>query len=382
MFNHRQSDKLYTDNKDSSYYSDNNRTLIDHTHAPIFADSYFKGISCNNGIKKINIQGRPAYYDNDGITTYRTLTEYTCNDPDIDNGPVNNIKIQSGISDIFNNVIDCGNHPITYYNMNNGYIQYACGNNFTNTNGTKYHIYLRDNKSNTDVDMFNYDNSDQTYYSSGIVEDENINKDIRDSDDVKNTKYIMLVNHELPCISNDGVITKIQFTDNPHMIHYTCKRLANNNKSTKDYSQNLRSLKTDNQKLIQKINIQTDDYRNPTKFWFDFNYSSIPTPTENINKDTGTIQYNHPFVGVNCEGSAITSLSFEDGNIKYACGTPLTSLTNYEYTEHSSPFLYNYYDSGVIFDHVSCPNNSVLSGFSRTITKDGPKVKWICGVKK
>lgn len=387
MFNHKVAYKIYTDNKGSSYYSsplkikrDDNLTLIDHTEAPIFADSYFKGISCNNGIKTINIQGRPAYYDKDDKTTYRTLTEYECNVPDINNnGPVNNIEIQSGISDIFNNDINCGNHPITYYNMNNGYIQYSCGNNLTNTNGKQHYINLHDYKSNTSVDMFRYDDNYQKYFSSDTVEDENINKDIRD--EVKNTEYVMLdVEHELSC-GNDGVMTRIYF-ENPNTIHYTCKTLAEDNKSTKNSSQDLRSLKTDNQKLIQKINIQTDNYRNPTKFWYDFNYSSIPTPSENTIETNTDINYNHPLVGVNCEGSAITSLSFEDGNIKYACGTPLKNLTNYEYTEYSSPMLYDYYNSGVLFDHVSCPDNSVLSGFSRTITKNGPKVKWICGVKK
>lgn len=388
MFNHTQSYKIYTDNNDSSYYSspqqykyDGNLTLIDHAKVPIFADSYFKGISCNNGIKTINIQGRPAYYDKDKTISYRTLTEYKCNIPARRNhGPVNNIEIQSGISDIFNNVIDCGNHPITYYNMNNGYIQYSCGNNLTHTNGSTYYIDLHDNKSNTSVDMFRYDNSEQKYYSSDIVEDENINKDARDK--VKNTEYIMLDEHELHC-SNDGVITRIQFTD-PHRIRYVCKTLAGDNIATKEpnVSDDLRSLKTDNQKLIQKINVKTDDYRFPDNMWSDFTYSSIPIPLI-ITQGGESEHYDYPFVSVNCEGSAIASLSFEDRSIEYTCGgTPLTSLTNYEYTEYSSPMLYDYYDSGVIFDHVSCPGNSVLSGFSRTITKNGPKVKWICGVKK
>lgn len=387
MFNHTQSHKIYTDNNDSSYYSSQKPnailTLIDHAnnnYVPTFADSYFKGISCNNGIKKINIQGRPAYYDKDNKISYRTLTEYTCNIPVKNHGFVNNIEIKSGISDIFNNDINCGNHPITYYNINNGYIQYSCGNNFTNTNGSTYYINLHDNKSNTSVDMFRYDNSEQKYYSRGTVEDENINKDARDK--VKNTKYIMLDEHELSC-SNGGVITRIQFTD-PHRIRYVCKTLAGDNIATKEpnYYDDLSSLKTDNQKLIQKINVKTDDYRFPDNMWSDFTYSSIPTPLI-ITQGGETEHYDQPFVGVNCEGSAIASLSFEDRHINYTCGgTPLKNLTNYEYTEYSSPMLYNYYNSGVLFDHVSCPNDSVLSGFSRTITKNGPKVKWICGVKK
>ena len=386
MFNHKTAYKIYTDNNNRSYYNDNNnyKTLINsESNLPTFGEAYFKGISCNNGINNIIIQGVPAYYNKNGnsSSSFVTLTEYVCNNINNNQGPVNNISIKSNISNILNSSIDCGNHPITYLNINKDNIQYSCGNNLTKTAGTNMNLDLEQNLSEFNVLYFNYDNgNNKYYYQSNTSIDNNTKNNFKNN--LQNTKYILLNDkHELGCENNDQVITKIQFknNNNQQQIKFICKNLAEDNTSNKTSANNVSLLKTLQPKLIQKINVKTDDYRNPTKFWFDFNYSTTSTPLTNIKEKSSDNSYKHPFVGVNCEGNAITSLSFENGKIDYACGTPLKNLTNYEYTEQSSPMLYRYYDSGVLFDRVECPNNSVLSGFSRTITKDGPKVKWICG---
>ena len=298
-----------------------------------YPDVYFKGISCNNGIHKIHVAG---YKSNNNLTVSNT---YTC--ADINNeGPLGQLITEDiggySLNDIATNglKVDCKNKPITYFSLNRNKVIYACGENST-------------------------DNVESIYEYIYPNNDERSNK-----------------NREIILDCADGVLTKFELykTTTPY-IKYTCnKKLTDNTTSTPG---NI-FLNTKKTNYINSMNVFVNNYSNPTIFWGSNKYSTSK-PASRMMKTSDKV-YTDQLMSVNCEGSAISGISVNDDNkLNYGCGTALKDLQDYSYEYTADPGLYNYYRSGAILDKVKCPDGSVLSAFSTTVSKKGPKVKWTCG---
>lgn len=374
-----------TDGYERRYYIQDNNEIISRHLSNDFGTGFIKGISCNNGIKKISFFGYPAITSTASELDIHVFTEnkFTCNNPDTNDGPVNNIETKditgTKLIDLVdkNVTIDCGNRPITYLNIapDTKKIQYSCGNNVTGSNVQNKNLTFTEN--NDDYFIYNHldndivDNNSSLYtQTSGLIK-----QYIQD-------KYIFSNNYDngniLDC--DDKVLTKISFNkyNGQPRITYICKNLSANNTTSNIAVTNENIYNTSKQHLIKKINVKTNDFRNPTKFWNTFDYNS--TLPKNITQHKTIDTITNPHITLNCQGKTLTNISLNsDNTLSYDCGTPLKNLQDYSYEEESNPALYNYYKSGVMFDHVSCPNNSVLSGFSRTLTRVGPKIKWTCG---
>lgn len=373
-----------TDGYKIKYYIQDNNEIISRQLSNDFGTGFIKGISCNNGIKNITLFGYPAITSTASELDIHVFTEnkFTCNNLDTNDGPVNNIETKditgTKLIDLVDNnvTIDCGNRPITYLNIapDTNKIQYSCGNNVTGSNIQNKNLTFTENN---DYFIYNHldndivDNNSSLYTStSGLI-----NQYMQD-------KYIFSNNYDngniLDC--DDKVLTKISFNkynDQPR-ITYVCKNLSANNTTSNIAVTNENIYNTSKQNLIKKINVKTNDFRNPTKFWNTFDYHSTLPKNTTRHKTSNTIT--NPHITLNCQGKTLTNISLNlDNTLSYDCGTPLKNLEDYSYEEESNPALYNYYKSGVMFDNVSCPNNSVLSGFSRTLTRTGPKIKWTCG---
>lgn len=323
--------------------SSNSTSFNNYTTDDInFIDVYYKGISCNNGINKIDLTSYTSRYENQnnsGSVSVSNTYECAANTSD---GPLDDLKIQSlngtSLDDIAENglIIDCGNHPITYMSIADGKVIYSCGPNTTD--------------EEKEIKTIEYTSNDES----------------------KNVLDIVNIDCE------DKVLTKFEIhkLDKPY-VRYICKQKKTNNTTSNAGSI---FLNTNKSNFLTGFNVSVNNYAHPTIMWGNPLYSSSVPSAGSITNKTSDRSYKNQFMNVNCEGSGITGISVNsDDTLRYGCSTKLKNLKDYSYTYPSDPGLYKYYSSGAMLNKVKCPSNTVLSSFSTTVTKDGPKVKWACG---
>lgn len=322
-----------------------------------FADINYKGTTCSNGFKKISWSSNTTQ-DNDGYIKDFTMTQtYNCNN--MIDSPVNKIETKELLGTKLQDIdfaIDCGNHPITYINLSRqgdkSILQYSCGHTTTNIGEYINNIWLSSDR----------------------------NQGYTCPDDNQTDPYVYRSSVQSIDCSNNGVITRIKHDviNGKPKITYTCKQPITT-ASTPNILQQSEIFNTNNKSnYIQELNIQANNFDNPNKFWTNHKYTStIPTSTTEYLTDT-TI--NDDFFGVSCGKYGISGMTNKNGKVQYGCGKDtMYDLHVQEYNVNRDPFLQKYYNSGVLFDKVKCKDNEVLSSFNRTITKDGPKIQWVCG---
>lgn len=324
-----------------------------------FADTNYKGSTCSNGFKKISWYSNKEK-DNDGsIQNFTTVQTYDCNDIVV--SPINKIEskeiVGTKLQDIDDFNIDCGNHPITYINLsrqsnNKSILQYSCGN--TSTNVAEYNNYITlTSDEDRGYGCSNEDGTDPYVDNSSI--------------------------QSIDCKDN-GVLTQIKhnmFNGSPK-ISYTCKQPIAPTSTAGALTQR-EIFNTAYPNYIQELNIQTDSFNNPRNFWTNHKYTSVIPASSTQHLTDTTID--DDFFSVSCGKYGISGMTNKNNNkIQYGCGTDsMYGLYVQEYEVNRDPFLQKYYNSGVLFDKVKCPNGEILSSFNRTITKNGPKVQWVCG---
>lgn len=308
-----------------------------------FGNNVYQHVACSDGIKTFSWK---TTADDNNI---RTINGYICNS-NAGDSPIKNIEtkdIQSTLLSDLEFEIDCGNHPITYLNVaehddKTSILQYSCGN-----------IETTSDKHTSNI-SFTYNN---TKYTDKYFVNSNVTS--------------------IDCGSN--VLTQIAHKNiNGPVITYTCKQPIAPTSTAGALTQN-EIFNTAYPNYIQELNIQTDSFNNPRNFWTNHKYTSvIPASSTQYLTDT-TID--DDFFSVSCGKNGISGMTFKNNNkIQYGCGNDsMYGLHIQEYEVNRDPFLQKYYNSGVLFDKVKCPNGEILSSFNRTITKNGPKVQWVCG---
>lgn len=294
---------LYRDFQDRDYYKISNGIEVP---AGVF------NATCSNGIKKL------IFTESGDYTTYNQ----TCNG--ISNGPMNDI-IGTKLTDLD---VDCGNHPITYVNLN-GTLQYSCGYNSTGSDVVTGNITVSPTSSNA-----------------------------------------------IDC--GDKVLTSLKYRYmNGDTINYTCKNVyPNTSSSVSGYQQDIFSTTKSN--YIKGFNFSANSFDNPSVFWSKHDYSdTVPSKRDEY---TTTMTYDNDFFGVSCGKYGITGMQPKNKKVVYGCGDDeLYNLRVQRYELPFDPALIKYYDKGLMFDKVKCDDDEVLSSFHKTITPKGPAVKWVCG---
>lgn len=307
-----------------------------------FGNNVYQHVVCSDGIKTFSWK---TIADENNI---RTINGHICNN-NTEDSPIKNIETKDLQSTLLSDLdfnIDCGNHPITYLNIaerddKTSTLQYSCGN-----------IETSSNKHTSNISFVYNDPkyTDRYFINSNVI--------------------------SINCGSN--VLTQIAHKNiNGPVITYTCKQPITP-ASTPNILQQSEIFNTNKSNYIQELNIQTNNFDNPIFFWTNHKYTStIPTSTTEYLTDT-TI--NDDFFGVSCGKYGISGMTNKNGKIQYGCGKDtMYDLHIQEYNINRDPFLQKYYNSGVLFNKVKCSDNEVLSSFNRTITKDGPKIQWVCG---
>lgn len=301
---------LYRDLQGREYYKIDNGVI---TPVNVF------NATCSNGINKLSWNSSSDYI----------IYEQTCNG--ISNGPMNEI-IGTKLTDLD---VDCGNHPITYVNMNGtsnyatrkSTLQYSCGYNSTGSDIVTGNISVQ--SSNT-----------------------------------------------IDC--GDNVLTSLKYRNiNGPVIEYTCKHVYPN--VTSNVSVNQQDIfNTTRSNYIKGFNIQTNSFDNPSVYWSKHDYAdTLPSNRDEYITNT-TID--NDFFGVSCGNRGITGMQSSGRKIKYGCGNDeLYNLRVRSYELPYDPVLNKYYDNGMLFNKVKCEDDEVLSSFHKTITPTGPAIKWVCG---
>lgn len=352
-------------------------TLINSTK-PTFASNLFKRASCNNGISSIT-QYSAADVTNRIVSVNTSSCKSALDGYSTTNGPLNEFEkihvIGTQLSDIIKSdiSIDCKNHPITYLNVqptsdDNTIITYICGSNTTKNTFDKKIVNFSNNYDSIDIFDSNFNK---------ITDTEKYNKYKQQLIDLKVDPSV-LTSSSLNCY--DKVISRIDFTsyNNNPVIYYYCKSLETDNTTSNPSIQAGQFFNTTSNNNIVKLNVATNNVNNPTMFWGSPTYHT--SVSSNTSESRTLLPYNQIGMSANCNGNAISNISLNsDKTLSYKCGTPLISLENYSDIFPAKPNMTDYYSSGVLFNNVSCPNDTVLSAFSTTMSRDGPKVKWTCG---
>lgn len=346
-------------------YQDNkwhNKSITDSNNNKYIGNIFLKNISCNRGIKEIKFE--PSVSNNYAVNT----TSFDCISS-------NNIPVNSVITKTLNKNyddddiknyhfdIDCENHPIAYITLNriggNTYVNYACSSAITGDNSTSRYIDIKSSKR------------------EGLPDNYFINTD-------SNLKYFNS-NYIFNC--GDSAITSINFIldEDEKSIEYICKNV---NAYIDTPGSNFNAI-ISTRKSISGFNISVDNILHPTQFYGGpIEYGNDYNTTSQ--EKTSTKDYDEIGFEVNCPGSAITYIEMPGKTIKYKCDRPLDMNSNTtqfgEYTFIDANYNHgtsnaglNYAISGAWFDKIKCDNGKLLSGFSSTYTKDGPKLKWVCG---
>lgn len=339
---------------------------------PTFASNLFKRASCNNGISSITNYSTADIDDYSVISVSTSSCKTGLDGYSSISGPLNEFeKIHvtgTKLSDIMKSdvSINCKNHPIAYFNVqptsnDNTIITYICGSNTTKNAISKKQFILPNDYNSIDSNWNEISNTEQ--YKQLI-----------------NSKIdpAVLSSSSLDC--GNQVITRIDLTsygDDP-IIYYYCKALETDNTTSNPSIPAGHFFNTRANNNIVKVNVATNDVNNPTIFWGEPTYHT--TQGNPTTQHTTSLPYNQIGMSVNCSGNAVSNMSLNtDNTLSYKCGTPLIMLEDYSYVFPAKPDMSDYYSSGVLFNKVSCPDNSVLSGFSSTMSRDGPKIKWTCG---
>ena len=328
---------------------------------------FMKNLSCTNGIKEIHFM--PAIYCKGNDIVGVAINQTICNKNN-KIGPTGPIKSTDEIN------INCGNHPITYFTQNeiNGrqQINYACGLNETNSDESTILLNLEQGSANE----LSSNNTKIIYDYCKITDNNgNITKDISGFHNKHFSNYI-----NIAC-PNNKVLTGINVKDdlNNKVIIGTCKSPTNFiEKSQQEKS----FLFTDNKSTdVTGFNVQVDNYESPNYFWGSPTYGNSTTSYANYIADG---EWDKLGFSMTCRDRGISGIEQSGSNIKYTCG----SLINpYHISEHSyiSANVNSNKDSyhpSLLYDHVKCPNSEILVSLSTTISKDGPKVKYVCGKKQ
>lgn len=332
---------------------------------------FMKNISCTNGIKKIHFVPAKIYCKGNNFIGV-AINEITCNNNDYKIGPTGSIQSTDNIN------INCGNHPITYFTQNeiNGkqHINYACGLNETNTDESKIKIELEQGTFTNEM-LNNKQNIIRDSCNIYDIDSARITKDVSA---LHNKHFSNHINIECP---NNKVLTGINIYDNFNnkIISATCK-------SPKDFIEKSEQEKlflfTDNNSTdVTGFNVQVDDYDFPKYFWGSPTYGKSTTSYIDYIADG---EWDKIGFSMSCRDRGISGISQDNNNIKYTCG----SLINpYNISEHSYVFANvnsnkDSYHPSLLYEHVKCPNNEILVSLSTNISKDGPKVNYVCGKKK
>lgn len=355
----------YQDNNDKWH----NKSITDSNNNKYIGNIFLKNISCNRGIKEIKFE--PSVSNNYAVNT----TSFDCipNNNNIPVNSVNTIILNKNYDDDYDIKnyhfdIDCENHPIAYITLNriggNTYVNYACSSAETGDNSTSSYVDIKS-------------------FSRSDLKDNTVNTDL-------NLKYFNS-NYEFNCSDNSSAITSIKFNfDNDEKsIDYKCKNVTSNYTSNYITSSTEFSKIISTDKSISGFNISVDNILHPTQFYGGpIEHGDKYNTTSQLK--TSTKDYDEIGFEVNCPGSAITHIEMNEKRIKYKCDKPLDMNSNTtqfgEYTFFDANYNHgtnnaglNYVRYGAWFDKIKCDNGKLLSGFSSTYTKDGPKLKWVCG---
>lgn len=311
---------LYRDLQGREYYKIDNGVI---TPANVF------NATCSNGINKLTWSD-----SNDSTVIYNQscMVNAVNSVVSIVDGPMNEI-IGTKLTDLD---VDCGNHPITYVNVNGtsnyatrkstSTLQYSCGYNSTGSDVVTGNINVK--RSNNVIDC------------------------------------------------GDKVLTSLKYRNiNGPVIEYTCKDVYPN--VTSNVSVNKQDIfNTTRSNYIKGFNIKTNSFDNPSVYWSQHDYAdTLPS-----NRDEYTTAMDNDFFSVSCGNRGISGMQNNGKNIVYGCGDDeLYNLHVQSYELPYDPVLNKYYDSGMLFDKVKCKDDEVLSSFHKTITPTGPAVKWVCG---
>ena len=301
---------LYRDLQGRYYYKIENGASNGASNGVMVPVNVFNA-TCSNGINKL------SWSDSSDSTIYYQ----DCNVNNVD-GPMNDI-IGTKLTDLD---VDCGNHPITYVNVN-GTLQYSCGYNSTGSDIVTGNINV---------------------HSSNVID------------------------------CGDNVLTSLKYRNiNGPVIEYTCKNVYPN--VTSNVSVNQQDIfNTTRSNYIKSFNIKTNSFDNPSVFWSQHDYAD--TLPSNRDEYTTSMSMDNDFFSVSCGSRGITGMQNNGKKITYGCGDDeLYNLHVQSYELPYDPVLNKYYVNGMLFDKVKCNDDEVLSSFHKTITPTGPAIKWVCG---
>lgn len=320
---------------------------------------FMKNISCANGIKEVNFI--PSIYCNNNKCIGFAINGSVCNRLKMGTtGPTGTIKS----SDTFN--VNCGNHPITFLTQNDGKINYACGLNETESNESSFEIYLNKGKRDDDGWSNNYN----------IIYDGS--DDLTPDKNIYNSHFSTAINIQCP---DNKVLTSIKLNNDltNKYIQGICKKpksFIEKNVQTKNV------LFTNNNTTdVTGFDVQVDDYVNPLHYWGSPKYGNSTTSSKSyvISKSWDKMGFS-----MSCRDRGISGIEQDGSNIKYTCGTPIDpeKYSEYSYVFNNINSNKDSYHPELLYDHIKCPENEILVSFSTLISKDGPKVNYVCGKKK
>lgn len=316
---------------------------------------FMKNISCVNGIKEVNFI--PSIYCKDNKCIGAAINKSVCNTSKI--GPTGTTKS----SDKFN--VNCGNHPITFITQNNGKITYACGLNETESNGSSFIMDLERGSAQN-----GWSNNYYIMYDGGDL--------TSDANKFYNSYFSTAINIQCP---SDKVLTSIKLEDDVDnkKIEGVCKKPKSFIQKTVQTKNVL--LTNNNTTDVVGFDVQVDDYVNPMYYWGTPKYGSSTTSSVSYVTDKS---WNEMGFSMSCRDRGISGIEQSGNKMKYTCGTPIDpdKYSEYSYVFKNINSNKDSYHPELLYDHIKCPGNEILVSFSTVLTKDGPKVNYVCGKKK
>lgn len=318
---------------------------------------FMKNISCANGIKEVNFI--PSIYCEENGCIGFAINKSVCNNT-FKKGPTGTIKS----SDTFE--VNCGNHPITFLTQNDGKINYACGLNETESNESSFENYLEEGGLS--------DGWSNNYYI--VYNGSNLTPDAANK--FYNSYFSTAINIQCP---NNKVLTSIKLgkdIDNKY-IQGICKKPKSFIEKTKQTKNVL--LTNNNTTDVTGFDVQVDDYVNPMYYWGSPKYGSSTTSSISYVTDKS---WNEMGFSMSCRDRGISGIEQSGNKMKYTCGTPIDpeKYSEYSYVFNNINSNKDSYHPELLYDHIKCPENEILVSFSTLISKDGPKVNYVCGKKK